>query len=78
MHYFIAKLSFFVFKRSIYLRDTVKLPASGEREIELLALSAGPGAAGVNSADGNEIEQAADARVPLQSKSTKKFISQKI
>lgn len=37
--------------------------------IESLVLAAEPGAAGVNCANGNETREAADARVPLQSKS---------
>lgn len=38
-------------------------------KIESLAFAAGLRAAGVNCVNGNETEQAADARVPLQSKS---------
>lgn len=38
-------------------------------KIESLALAAGLRAPGVNCVNGNETEQAADARVPLQSKS---------
>ena len=39
------------------------------RKIESLVLAAEPRAAGVNCVNGNEAEEAADARVPLQSKS---------